>query len=43
MLKFIAKWLLLKTVLKRFWPLVLVYAVAKRFLPWEKRRGQASS
>lgn len=49
MLKWIIRALLLRTVLRRFWLFGIIYAVARRFLPWEneadrrtdRRRGLA--
>ena len=39
MLKWIVRALLFRTVLRRFWLFGIIYAVARRFLPWEKSTG----
>jgi hypothetical protein len=39
MLKWIIRAVLLRTVLKRFWLFAIIYAVARRFLPWEQEAG----
>ena len=36
MLKWFVRAVLLRTVLRRFWLFAILYAVARRFLPWEK-------
>ena len=39
MLKWIIRALLFRTLLRRFWLFGILYAVARRFLPWERETG----
>jgi hypothetical protein len=43
MLKWIIRVLLMRTVLRRFWLFAIIYAVARRFLPWENEAGERST
>jgi len=42
MLKWIIRVLLLRFVLRRFWLFGILYAVARRFLPWQNETDRRS-